>query len=260
MKFQIPLYKKLINGIIRYIKEEQLNAGEKLPTEKELMEHYSVSKATVIKAMTELENMNIVERIQGKGTFVAGQKFYYALPKLTGFSEDITSSLGTPKSILIDSKISKEFEEAKYFSQDDKELLFIKRLRLSENEPIGINYNYIPLKIARTIGFLPEEIVNNPEISMYQLLEESGYNLSYADQVFEAKAASRNEAKLLNLKQGSPVMYYERITRTDESRVVEFVRATIAGHSYKYSIRLYRNNISEDNSGVNLHNYKKSKG
>lgn len=254
MKFEIPLYKKLINGIIRYIKEEQLSAGEKLPTEKELIERYSVSRATVIRAMNELENMNIIERIQGKGTFVAGQKFHYSLPKLTGFSEDIRSSLGTPKSVLIDYKISKEFKEAEYFSQNDKELLFIGRLRLSENEPIGINYNYIPLKIARTIGFLPEEINDNPEISLYHLLEENGYNLSYADQVFEAKAASKSEAKLLNLKQGSPIMYYERITRTDDNRVVEFVRASIAGHSYKYSIRLYRNKIYENDSGVNLHN------
>lgn len=241
MKNEVPMYRVLFKRITQMIKEQELSPGDKLPTERELMDEFGVSRATVVRAMTELENSSVVKRIQGKGTFVSGEKLNLHLPGLTGFSEDLIMSSGQPRTKVVSYEIGSEMRESKYFSEEDRELIYIVRLRLSGEDPIGINYNYVPYIIAKTIGFLPENIDANPSTSLYRLLDEYGYQLDYADQFLEAKAATRTEAKLLNIPPGAPVMSYERVTHTTTGRVVEFVRATIAGNAYRYSIRLYRN-------------------
>ncbi|MBN2219803.1 MAG: GntR family transcriptional regulator [Kosmotogaceae bacterium] len=241
MKNEVPMYRVLFKRITQMIKEQELSPGDRLPTERELMDEFGVSRATVVRAMTELENSSVVKRIQGKGTFVSGEKLNLHLPGLTGFSEDLIMSSGQPRTKVVSYEIGSEMRESKYFSEEDRELIYIVRLRLSGEDPIGINYNYVPYIIAKTIGFLPENIDANPSTSLYRLLDEYGYQLDYADQFLEAKAATRTEAKLLNIPPGAPVMSYERVTHTTTGRVVEFVRATIAGNAYRYSIRLYRN-------------------
>ncbi len=249
MKKEIPMYRILMKRITQLIKERELSAGDRLPTERELMNQFGVSRATVVRAMTELENSNFIKRIQGKGTFVSGEKLNLSLPGLTGFSEDVINSSGQPRNRIISHEIGSKMKESDYFSEEDRELIYIVRLRLSGEEPIGINYNYVPYGIAKAIGFLPPRIQENPTISLYKLLEDHGYQLDYADQFLEAKAATKNEARLLNISPGSPVMSYERVTHATNGRVVEFVRATIVGYAYRYSIRLYRNSTGSQIGG-----------
>lgn len=260
MRHEIPMYKVVINGINQMIVERELKSGDRLPTERELMERFDVSRATVVRAMSELESSGEIKRIQGKGTFVSGGKLNLHLPGLTGFSEDLIMSSGQPRSKVISYEINSTMPEASYFGPEDRELIYIFRLRLSSEEPIGINYNYIPHSIAKAIGFLPETIEANPKISLYELLETHGYVLDYADQFLQAKGATKNEAKLLNISPGAPVMSYQRKTYTNTGRVVEFVRATIAGYAYRYSIRLYRNGTGNRIGGKFPHLKKRSDG
>lgn len=249
VKDGISLYKVVIDSLLQMIKEEQLEPGSKLPSEREMMKTFSVSRATIVKALSELEKDGFIKRFQGRGTFVSDETVNYDFPKLTGFSEDIKYSNGKPKSKLLEYSISKNFEESKYFSEEDRELIQIVRLRMMDDKPIGINCNFIPLKIAKIISFMPEDIENNPSISLYSQLEKSGYNLFYADQILKARRATKYESKHLNISLGAPIMSYERITRIKNERVVEFVRAAIAGNTYRYNMRLFRDSNQEKNRG-----------
>lgn len=65
-----PLYIQLVDMLQQQI-EEDLKPDEKLPTEKELCEEYSLSRTTVRQAMSELERRGIIYRVQGKGSFVS---------------------------------------------------------------------------------------------------------------------------------------------------------------------------------------------
>jgi len=241
----IPLYKRIMNTIIREIQEKELAPGARLPSETDLVKRFSVSRATIVKTMYELEKLGFVERRQGRGTFVAREKLNYTLPKLTGFSEDVISSNGIPRSTVVEHSLGSDFEQSKYFSNEDRDLQYILRLRFSGDQPIGLNYAYIPLTISRFIGFTPEAIMADPSISLYKALEEAGYSLGYADQVFEARSATGKQAKLLQLKPTAPVMYYERKTYTDEGRLIEYMEGVISGSAYRYSIRLYREGVGD---------------
>lgn len=60
--------------IIRYIQEEELVPGDRLPTEQELMEMFQVSRSTLREAFKTLVTRNILETRQGAGTYVSPKR------------------------------------------------------------------------------------------------------------------------------------------------------------------------------------------
>lgn len=65
-----PLYKKIYAELHEAIVEGRLAPGSRVPTEKELSEQYQVSRITSKRALTELEQNQLIYRVQGNGSFV----------------------------------------------------------------------------------------------------------------------------------------------------------------------------------------------
>ena len=74
MNTRIPLYQKIQQYILEQIRTNGLQPGERIPTEKELMEQFNVSKITVVKALSGLADEKIIDRVPGKGSFVGTSK------------------------------------------------------------------------------------------------------------------------------------------------------------------------------------------
>ena len=74
MEFQIdasgPIYRQLVEQILARIKTGELQPGDRLPTERELAAQLGVARGTVKKAYRELADNNIIEVIQGSGSYV----------------------------------------------------------------------------------------------------------------------------------------------------------------------------------------------
>jgi GntR family transcriptional regulator, arabinose operon transcriptional repressor len=67
---RVPLYQKIQEYIRTMIQSERLLDGDRIPTEKELMDRFNVSKITVVNALSRLGNENIITRVPGRGSFV----------------------------------------------------------------------------------------------------------------------------------------------------------------------------------------------
>lgn len=65
------MYQKVQEYIRDLISSQVLKVGDRIPTEKELMERFGVSKITVVNALSGLVNEKIITRVPGKGTFVS---------------------------------------------------------------------------------------------------------------------------------------------------------------------------------------------
>ena len=72
-ELDIPIYKQLVDAILVAVKSGNLVAGEQLPTVFEMTSMAGVARGTVKKAYDELERIGIVEKVQGRGTFVKYQ-------------------------------------------------------------------------------------------------------------------------------------------------------------------------------------------
>ncbi|MGG3507073.1 GntR family transcriptional regulator [Paenibacillus lautus] len=68
---RIPLYQQIQDYIRHVIAAENMKPGDRIPTEKELMDQFHVSKITVANALTGLANEKLIARVPGKGSFVA---------------------------------------------------------------------------------------------------------------------------------------------------------------------------------------------
>ena len=70
---RIPLYQKIQDYIRDLIESEGLKEGDRIPTEKELMGKFNVSKITVVNALSGLANEKFITRVPGRGSFVSGR-------------------------------------------------------------------------------------------------------------------------------------------------------------------------------------------
>ena len=68
----IPIYKQIGDCINQAVSKGELPAGYKLPTVRELAEEINISTGTVKHAYEYLEQLGVIEMIQGKGSFVLG--------------------------------------------------------------------------------------------------------------------------------------------------------------------------------------------
>jgi DNA-binding LacI/PurR family transcriptional regulator len=65
------LYERLYNQVLDDIRKGALRSGDRVPSEKELAQAHGVSRITSMRALQNLERAGLVERVRGKGTFVA---------------------------------------------------------------------------------------------------------------------------------------------------------------------------------------------
>jgi len=73
---RVPLYQKVQEYIRELIDSEGLKTGDRIPTEKVLMERFNVSKITVVNALSGLANEKIINRVPGRGSFVSDRELH----------------------------------------------------------------------------------------------------------------------------------------------------------------------------------------
>ena len=70
-----PAYRQLMEQVQYYVASGAVQAGQKLPSIRELARYLGVNPSTVVKSYGELEHAGVIERRQGSGVFVrAGAK------------------------------------------------------------------------------------------------------------------------------------------------------------------------------------------
>lgn len=72
-KLDIPIYRQLVDAICVGIKNGSITSGQQLPTVQEMIGEVGVARGTVKRAYDELERIGLVEKVQGRGTFVKYQ-------------------------------------------------------------------------------------------------------------------------------------------------------------------------------------------
>lgn len=72
-ELDIPIYRQLVDSIHTAVKKGDLPAGHQLPTVQVMTEELGIARGTVKRAYDELERLGVVEKVQGRGTFVSYQ-------------------------------------------------------------------------------------------------------------------------------------------------------------------------------------------
>src|SRR5258707_4672855 len=116
------------------IRSGEWKPGDLIVSERELCEHYGISRMTARQAITELVNEGLFYREQGKGTFVSRHKITQQLIHLTGFTEDIKARGQRPGSKIISAQMipADETLAERLHSKVDQMIFRLQRLRLAD--------------------------------------------------------------------------------------------------------------------------------
>lgn len=237
----IPLYGKVEEVLASEIAQGDLQPGDQLPTEEELMLRFGVSRITVRRSIQNLMQRGKVEIRRGHGTFVLAPRISQELTRLTGFVEDMdthgrkASARVLNKEILAaNSAVARQLGVSK-----GTRVMRIKRVRLADSVPMSFDETYLPLDIGKKI------VSNNLSIKpIFTLLEEKyGIPLTEAEYKLEAAAASAEVAQALAIAEGAPIFRIERTSYTEGGRPIDYEMLSYRGDLIRFVTRLARSGI-----------------
>ena len=122
----IPLYVQLTEILQERLEQGRWSSGERFASESELSAEFQVSRAVIRPALTILENNGLIERIKGKGTFVAPKK---SIDRVQGVIRDVAANTLSRREVLV-SDVNME--------SADEDLMAILGLTHAEREVIHI--------------------------------------------------------------------------------------------------------------------------
>lgn len=177
MKKDIPKYKVISKEIIQKIESGELQPGDKVSSENELIEMYSVSNTTARKSLLDVELSGWVKRLKGKGTFVLNRSEDKHLTRVLGpfhavkesFSENLKREGFTPRNVLLEKTIlengiSSNINNHHYIINGP--VLKIHRLRYADDILLKDETRYISLSLCPKINL--HNLDNSFLISMYE--------------------------------------------------------------------------------------------
>ncbi len=234
----VALYVQLSRALRDMILQQGLQPGDSLPTEEQLRSAYGVSRSTIRDALSQLEQEHLVERRQGVGTFVSRPPLKRDLQALTGFSEDMISRGLRPESKVLDYQQPAAGNIPDVFG--GLSLVRVVRLRLADGEPFGIHCTLIPQTVAERCGFTRERLRTDQSLSFYASLEAAGYSIDEGREHLTACAADPQQARLLGLRAGAPLIKVVRLSWSPEGELLEHITALYLPDRYEYVINLRR--------------------
>jgi GntR family transcriptional regulator len=214
--------------------------GEQLPSEHELMEQFSVSRVTARQALNGLREFGLIESRRGKGYFVRQLTAVQQLGRLEGFGE-MMAPLGV--------ETKNDVIELLEIPATDKDLIKalqlrpgelvtrIARLRLAGGIAMSLDVSYFPVDIGRRLA-----ILDLGRTDIFSLLEDRlNIELSYADLHIVVVPADEQQARLLGVAAGGPVIRICRLTRDVNGKPIdyEFLYSRIDMLQFKLRITRY---------------------
>lgn len=206
-----------------------------MPTEAEIGALFNVSRITVRQALDGLAQLGYIYKIQGKGSFVSSKKTDMQLNHLIGFSDEMRSLGLEPSTILVEQTLMEPTEATAKALQIEtsQKIYLLTRIRCADGIPMALEKVHIPF--ARFVGLETCDLSG----SLYSLLREKyGCECGKAVQSIQAGAASSHDAKLLQIKPGSPVLRISRTTYSHDGIPFEYVNSVYRGDKYVFNVTL----------------------
>ncbi len=226
-----PLYAQLMQKIKNSISNGELKIGSKIAAEQDLCIQYGVSRITVRKAISELEKQGILEKKQGKGTFVTVPAIHRKLHAVNSFHDTCRMNGQRPSTRTIASRT------VTASVQDTDELgvavgarvVETVRVHFADKVPVILEENHFSMAYS----YLLESDLNG---SLYNLLSECGAEPAQATHVISIRKASRQVAGLLKIEEGGSLLFLHEVIFDKKGRPLHTSSQYIRGDIFTFRI------------------------
>lgn len=218
-------------------------AGRLLPSEAELSGAFGASRVTVRRALELLRDEGLLDSRQGFGWFVASEPVRQPLARLATIEGQL-AELGV--------RAERRVLDFGFVAADDRvrgvlgveRVLRVRRLNLADGEPFARVTVWCPADLGASLSLA--DVERSP---FYELLSVP---LGSATQTIGAVAAAADDARLLGIPVGSPVLRCERVTRSVDGQPVLLSVHVFPGHRTEFVVDLAQAERSIAPTGLRL--------
>ena len=205
--------------------------GSPAPSERELVHRFGVARMTVRQAMDALVGEGLLERIPGRGTFVARPR--REVGRLIGFTEEMTrrGMLGESQTLLARREQAGPGVARALSITEGDAVIHWKRLRRADGVPMCIEDAY--LNEVLIPGFLQSGMPT----SLYDALNDRGLRPTWAEDSISADLAGADEASMLEVEAGSAVLRQARRALAGD-KIVEVSRTVYRADRFTLWVQL----------------------
>lgn len=229
-----PLYQQVEDDLKSRIAAGEWSAGHALPAEPVLARQNRCSVGTVRKALSSLVDADVLERQQGRGTFVRMLSEGRALSRFFTVTDVHGARLDpAPLRTALRLRPATRIEAAAFARPPGTRVWCLTRIQLLRDRAAILEKCRLPFDLV------PEMAAMDLAGDIYALLQEQvGINLHHADDRLRAVAASSAVAWALDLSQGTPVLQARRRAFDVGERLVELRDSYLATDRFAYRVSL----------------------
>jgi GntR family transcriptional regulator len=228
----IPLHHQVFKDLKAALDANEWQAGDRMPTERELAGRYGCSLITVRHALGELVREGRIERTRGRGTFVLQPRIDRDIAGTMSFAEEMRRRGLDPATRVITARIEPAGEAVSAIlglTQDDP-VVYLERVRMGGGEPLILEQARLPAE--RFPGLLAYDFESR---SLYDILSERyDTRIVRARETVEPVMLRRREASLLELPTRSLALQIDGIAHAGDGTPVEAARSFVRGDRTRY--------------------------
>lgn len=229
----VPLYHQTAQALEAAIEDGRLPEGSRLEGEMELASRLGISRPTMRAALKRLVDKGLLIRRRGIGTVVAPRPVRRTIA-LTSLYDDLEEAGREPQTRLLSlENISCPPDVTEQLELDLSDAVVrFDRLRMAEETPIARMHNVVP------VGLLEIGVEDLERTGLYRLFREAGVTPHMAAQRVGAHRAGAEEAGLLEIEPGAPVLTMTRTTYDKAGRPIEYGSHSYPAESYWFEMTL----------------------
>jgi len=227
-----PLYQQVIDAFTQLIHSGQWPAGKKTPSENELVQQLQVSRMTINRALRELTQSGLLQRVQGVGTFVAEKAHHASLVEIRNIAEEIRSQGDRHSVTVIDFQV--EHIDADLSSQMelkiDEEVFHVTLVHHRNDLPIQLEDRLVNPQVAPGFQDLDFHQTTPAEYLLTLIPAEE------IEHIVQAILPDQEQCERLSIPATEPCLQLKRRTWS-KGQIVSYVTFTYPSSRYDLSAR-----------------------
>ena len=232
-------YLRVIEALKENIESGGYKENDCLPSDFELAGKFEVSRTTIRKALTILEDERVLTRRHGVGLFINPKPIFTSgIEHLESVSSMIENEGMEPGKIVIDVSDKDPTDEcvSQFDSAEDDKLVTIKRVRTADGEPVVYCVDNLQSK------YLPNETEDLLSVSIFEAIEQSG-NVRIAQAIAQIEPVGYDEeaSSILRCGVDVPLLVLKQRHYTDDGEMVLY--STNYFRADKFSFHVVRKRV-----------------
>jgi GntR family transcriptional regulator len=211
-----------------------LEPGSRLPSDAELCREFGVSRMTARHAMQRLTEEGLIARQPGRGSFVALPPAHRRADRLMTFSLEMRRHGRVPHSKVLERVIrpASPLEAHELGATPGDSIVVLRRIRFADDEAIALETTLLDLRCAPAV--MDADLERG---SLHEAMGRGGHFLRRGSGTISGASATDEEARLLGLHVGDPLLVERRVIENRQGERLEATESRYAATRYALDVR-----------------------